>query len=350
MNRGFESRLAALCACGLLLAFGTRGASAQEVELALGQPFPEFWGNSTENKVVRLSDFRGKYVLIDFWATWCGPCLAELPNVHRAYELYNKRGLEVLSVSIDRDYGQLAAFQATHRLRLKWPCIHDKAGQLAGALGVDSIPRTFLIDPDGVLVAYNLQGRTMLARFEQQFNPSGMADILDEWKAAPADRKAEVEAKLQEVVSRDARSANGFVWTYLSMNGKNEPEVAGVLRRTLEKSCRASGLPEYVLLGLLDTVALAAYLAGDAAGAATLQDEVIELAHRVHHPRSPQDLVTDSSYAEMVARLGLYHAKAGDVEKARALGQFLWPHHGDDSALKQSWYFKELVAASSGTS
>jgi thiol-disulfide isomerase/thioredoxin len=143
--------------------------------IAVGSPVPEIRIKNPDGKEIALSDLKGKVVLLDFWASWCGPCRRENPNVVQVYEKYNAQGFEVFSVSLDGlDDRRLAMFQnkpevlkqqmdaqknrwvdAIKQDRLKWPYhvsqLRGWSSPVAQQFGVNSIPRAFLIDRDGVI-------------------------------------------------------------------------------------------------------------------------------------------------------------------------------------------------------
>lgn len=114
-----------------------------------------------DGKETDLAKMKGKVVLIDFWATWCGPCIAELPNVLKAYEEYNDKGFEIIGISLDnaKDEDKLRTFVKDKKMN--WPHAFDGQGwrnSLAKKFGISSIPATFLIGKDGKVVSTNLRG------------------------------------------------------------------------------------------------------------------------------------------------------------------------------------------------
>lgn len=121
--------------------------------LHAAEPLPDVAIRTADGATVRLSDFRGRVVLLDFWATWCLPCHKELPVLERLHERYGERGLAVLAVSIDRS-GLPKVRWLYDKLGLSTLPIHlDENHEASLALGVDAIPAAFLIDRDGRLAA-----------------------------------------------------------------------------------------------------------------------------------------------------------------------------------------------------
>jgi thiol-disulfide isomerase/thioredoxin len=120
----------------------------------------EIKGKTVEGKDVDLAKLKGKVVLIDFWATWCGPCRAEIPNIRKNYDKYHAKGFEVIGVSLDEDKDKLEEFLKEEKL--PWPSIYDqsaKEGQrLAEHYGVMSIPQVLLVDQEGKVVTLEARG------------------------------------------------------------------------------------------------------------------------------------------------------------------------------------------------
>ena len=132
---------------------------------AIGAVAPDFTQNDPSGKPVKLSDFRGKYVLIDFWASWCGPCRQENPNVVKAYAQFKNKNFEILGVSLDNPNAKTAWLNAIEKDKLTWPQVSDLQGwknQVALLYGVESIPQNFLIDPKGVIIDKNLRSEDLI--------------------------------------------------------------------------------------------------------------------------------------------------------------------------------------------
>jgi len=136
--------------------------------LAIGASAPTFMLPANEGDSISLQDFRGKYVLVDFWASWCKPCRQENPNIVRAYQEFKNRNFEVLGVSLDRTRDPW--LQAISQDGLTWPqvlSIPNSPGDISPVYQIESIPFNVLLDPQGKIIARELRGpelRNTLAR------------------------------------------------------------------------------------------------------------------------------------------------------------------------------------------
>jgi peroxiredoxin len=138
-----------------------RAAKIQST-LNVGAKFPDFNEKDVDGKTLSIADHKGKVVLIDFWATWCPPCRAEIPNVVATYKKYHGQGFEIIGVSLDDDHEKLSAF--TKKMNMPWLQFFDGQGwsnKLAVKYGIEAIPATFLLDGNGMIIAKDLRGEEL---------------------------------------------------------------------------------------------------------------------------------------------------------------------------------------------
>jgi len=139
---------------------------------AVGKVAPDFEMPDTAGKLVKLSSLRGKYVLLDFWASWCGPCRAENPNLVKVYKKYKDQNFTVVGVALDKLKDKDAWLAAIKNDELPWLQLSELkfwASPVAKSFGVQAIPQNFLIDPNGVIIGKTLMGNELDAKLEEIF-------------------------------------------------------------------------------------------------------------------------------------------------------------------------------------
>jgi peroxiredoxin len=142
--------------------------------VVVGTIAPEFTAADTSGKMVSLSSFRGKYVLIDFWASWCGPCRKENPHVVKAFNRYKDQNFTIIGVSLDGPgpSGKDDWLNAIHKDGLTWTQLSDLArwkSKTAILYAVNAVPSNFLLDPDGKIIAKNLRGEEVENKLAEIF-------------------------------------------------------------------------------------------------------------------------------------------------------------------------------------
>lgn len=138
---------------------------------AIGTPVLDFTQNDTDGKPVKFADYKGKYVFIDFWASWCHPCRAENPNVLTAYNKYKDKNFTVLGISLDTKADNWK--KAIQDDQMPWTQLSDLKGfnnEVSTYYGINAIPSTLLVDPQGKIIAKNLRGQALQRKLAELFN------------------------------------------------------------------------------------------------------------------------------------------------------------------------------------
>jgi peroxiredoxin len=144
----------------ILASFSAQDAAKKvQDSLAVGTEFPNFEVQDLQGKPLSVAGDKGKIVLIDFWATWCGPCVHELPNVEKVYQKDHDKGFDIIGVSLDSDKAKLTSFIKENNM--PWPQYFDGKGwenNVSTKYGINSIPATYLLDKDGKIIGKDLRG------------------------------------------------------------------------------------------------------------------------------------------------------------------------------------------------
>jgi thiol-disulfide isomerase/thioredoxin len=136
--------------------------------IEIGALLPNIELPDTKDHFISLESLRGKYVLVDFWASWCGPCLKEVPNLKKAYSAYHAKGFEIYSISLDNN--KIAWLDGIEKHELNWLHVSDLLAfdsPVAKLLAVNYIPRTFLLDANGVIIAVNVREDALINKLSE---------------------------------------------------------------------------------------------------------------------------------------------------------------------------------------
>jgi len=139
--------------------------------VSLGHKAPDFTLGGVDGKPIKLSDYKGKYVMLDFWASWCAPCRAENPNVVKQYATYKPMGLNILGISLDQDKGKWT--EAIAKDKLTWQHGSDLKnfeGPTERLYHIEAIPSNFIIDPQGTIIAKNVTGSQLEEFLKKTFS------------------------------------------------------------------------------------------------------------------------------------------------------------------------------------
>ena len=137
---------------------------------AVGKTMKEFTESDVNGKPVTLATFKGRYVLVDFWASWCAPCRGEIPRLIKTYEAFKGQNFTVLSISLDDNKQLWQNAMASHRM--PWTQVSNVKGwndELSVYYGLKGIPSTLLIDPDGKIIARDLRGMMLSKKLKELF-------------------------------------------------------------------------------------------------------------------------------------------------------------------------------------
>ena len=154
------------------LASSPEASQSQRPNQFISKPAPDFQVTDLIGETLSLEQYRGQVVLLDFWATWCGPCIAEMPNVKRTYEKYKDQKFQIVGISLDNSTAPLEAY--IDKEGIAWRQYLDSGGKISLLYNVHAIPSTFLIDGAGIVRRVNLRGYAL---------ESAVADLVQENRA-----------------------------------------------------------------------------------------------------------------------------------------------------------------------
>jgi len=139
--------------------------------LNIGQPAPDFEAVTTDGRAITTADLEGQVTLLEFWATWCGPCLPEIPHLKELHDRYGEEDFEIVGISLDRDQETLLEF--VEQRNMEWPQIFEEegwSGEIPRLYNVSGIPRMYILDREGNIAARDLRGEEMVAAVDSLMN------------------------------------------------------------------------------------------------------------------------------------------------------------------------------------
>ncbi|SFM62948.1 Peroxiredoxin [Chitinophaga sp. YR627] len=151
---------------------GVKKTIDKYMTVRVGAVAPAFTAPDTSGHSISLKDYRGKYVLVDFWASWCGPCREENPAVVKAYQQFKDKNFDILSVSLDQSGKRAEWIKAIQKDGLSWQHVSELKfwdSDVAKLYAIKSIPQNFLIDPKGKIIAKDLRGAALATKLEEIF-------------------------------------------------------------------------------------------------------------------------------------------------------------------------------------
>jgi thiol-disulfide isomerase/thioredoxin len=293
----------------------------------VGDVFPDIVGKTYDGKELKLSDHRGKVVLVDFWATWCGPCMREMPNIKKAYKAYHDKGFEVFAVSLDTDEDALRAYYEGDNAS-PWPTVYDGEGwksPYVSQFAITGIPALFLLNQNGEVVSTSARGTALWADLVKLLDPEGtpppdLGNLADAYFKADAEGRTALIAAAHQYAPNFPDEVNGGAYAYLESADNPDPEFTAHLV-DLMKAITADGDPSP---WALDTLALAQYHAGDAGAALKTMEQTVKLVDDMIQRRQPDlegDIVERMGkvgLGELAARMIVFQAASGDSAAARA--------------------------------
>jgi non-specific serine/threonine protein kinase/serine/threonine-protein kinase len=173
----------------------TKNDSTGLNEIFIGKPFPQLEFNDLKGNVVNIGKLKGKVVLVDFWATWCGPCTAETPNLISVYNEFKDKGLEIISISLDKDHEELNDYLEKHKIQ--WPNYYDGKGwdnEISSRFGIHGIPEIILIDREGIVRETGLRGDRIREAVSQLIKGDFDSKGLIKKESLPSGNQLEITA------------------------------------------------------------------------------------------------------------------------------------------------------------